>query len=62
MVRFVHDDEKRRTTMAVVDSEERVPRAVIFVQLKLCGMRVFHTWLTNVNQTSITACPRAVCT
>lgn len=29
--------------MAVVDSEERVPRAVIFVQLELRSMGVFHT-------------------
>jgi hypothetical protein len=42
MARLARDDEKRRTTMAVVDSKERVLCAVIFVQLKLRSMGVFH--------------------
>ena len=43
MVRHTCDYGKPRTTMTIVDSEERVLRAVILVQLKLWGMRAFHT-------------------
>ena len=42
MEKLARDDEKQRTTVAVIDSKERVLCTIIFVQLELRSMGVFH--------------------